>query len=91
MFDSTKDAEILRLRQELATERLRVSELTKAVIALSDRSAFQALYPRERKEEVTKKALSNFSLDPRKEVYKPRLSFQDIEEAMAKKAEEGTL
>ena len=92
MFDSDLKDENARLRQDLATERLRVSELTKAVIALSDRGAFHALYPREKKEEVVKKVLShNFPIDPRKEVYKPRLSYQDVAEAMAKREEEGKI
>lgn len=90
MFDSDLKAENLRLRQDLATERLRVSELTKAVIALSDRGAFHALYPREKKEEVVKKVLSpSFPIDPRREVYKPRVSYQDVAETMALREEEG--
>jgi hypothetical protein len=83
--------ECLRLRQELASERLRVSELTKAVIALSDRGAFRSLYPEQKKEEVVKKALDPIQGDPRREVYKPRLSHAEVIEAMNRKAERGEI
>lgn len=92
IFDNKAlEAENLRLREALAAERLRVAELTKAVIALSDRAAFHALYPRESKEGVVKKATSLGVVDPRKEVFHPRLSFKEVEETMARRAEEGKL
>ena len=89
--DKALIAENERLRKALAIEQLRVAELTKAVIALSDRAAFHALYPREKKEEVIKKSLPPLSVDPRKSIYVPKLSFQDVAEAMARKQEEGKL
>lgn len=91
MFEKTPCQECLRLRQELASERLRVSELTKAVIALSDRAAFRSLYPEQKKEEVIKKALPPAQIDPRKEVYKPRLSPSEVIEAMRMKEERGEI
>jgi len=92
LFDSDLKDENARLRQDLATERLRVSELTKAVIALSDRTAFHSLYPREKKETVIQKALTPPPpMDPRKVLYKPRLSYEDVSEVMARREEEGKL
>jgi hypothetical protein len=79
-----------RLREALATEQLRVAELTKAVIALSDRAAFRVLYPQEKRAEVVK---SNIPLgfDPRREIYQPKLSAMEVADIMAKREEEGRL
>jgi hypothetical protein len=95
MFDRRdfKQEEIDRLRQELATERLRVSELTKALVALTSRGTYREIWAEKPKEEEKKKKSPppRLSVDPRKEVYVPRVSYAEVAERMARLEQEGKL
>lgn len=79
-----RDPIIALLRQQLEAERLRVTELTRQVIALSSRGAYRELYPAEKSEEKREEAPSSW-VDPRKTTYRPRVSAREVEEAMTRK------
>lgn len=78
-----RDEIISMLRLDKERLELRVTELTKQVIILSNRPAFRELYPTQSVGEKEQVELA--PPDPRTKVYVPRQSFKDIEAAMVRR------
>lgn len=78
-----KDELITILKEDKARLQLQVLELTKQVIALSDNRAYNRLYPREPLKTDEKNL--NPLVDPRKLLYRPKVGFKDIEEAVLRR------
>lgn len=80
-----RDDIIKVLREELASARLLITDLVKQNIALTSRGTYRELYPKEKVENGPPPAPVENWEDPRKVVYKPRVSFDEVAAAMAKR------
>jgi len=80
-----KDELIGILRQDKERLELRVAELTKQILVLSDKSAFRALYPREPL--ATGEKPADPYIPATRLTYKPKLSFSEVAEIAARREE----
>ena len=80
-----KDEIINMLRQDKERLELRVAELVKQNMALADKAAYRALYPREPL--ATEDKPAEPFIHPTRLTYKPKLSFAEVAETARRREE----